>query len=67
MNGLIFSEHKANKKAWMTSFLFADFLHSLNAKMKRSKHKVLLIMDNAPSHILPQLKVNTEVLKTPQI
>ena len=39
----------------MTSFLFADFLHSFNAKMKRSKRKVLLIMDNAPSHILPQL------------
>ena len=51
----LYVNYKANKKAWMTSFLFADFLHSLNAKMKRSKHKVLLIMDNAPSHILPQL------------
>jgi len=44
----LYMDYKANKKAWMTSFLFADFLHSFNAKMKRSKRKVLLIMDNAP-------------------
>ena len=51
----LYVDYKANKKAWMTSFLFADFLISFNAKMKRGKRKVLLIMDNAPSHILPQL------------
>ena len=43
------------KQEWMTSLIFSDFLWSFNAQMRQSKRKVLLIMDNAPSHLLPMM------------
>ncbi|XP_069105391.1 tigger transposable element-derived protein 4-like [Argopecten irradians] len=39
-----------NSKAWMTSAIFEDFLKKLNRKMKAQKRKILLFIDNAPSH-----------------
>ncbi|XP_060577655.1 tigger transposable element-derived protein 6-like [Ruditapes philippinarum] len=39
-----------NKKAWMTSNIYKDFLKNFNKKMKQQKRKVLLFVDNAPSH-----------------
>lgn len=41
---------RSNKKAWMTSALFEDFLVGFNNQMKKEKRKVLLFVDNAPSH-----------------
>ena len=42
--------YRANKKAWMTSFLMEEWLNHLNRLMKRQKRKILLFLDNAPSH-----------------
>eukprot|EP00058_Branchiostoma_floridae_P002180 XP_002587668.1 hypothetical protein BRAFLDRAFT_126732 [Branchiostoma floridae] len=39
-----------NKKAWMNSYLFTDWLKKLDKKMGRQGRKILLFMDNAPSH-----------------
>ena len=39
-----------NKKTWMTADIFRRWLNDFNAKMKRKKRRVLLLLDNAPSH-----------------
>jgi len=41
----------SNKKAWMTALFFQDWLHEFNQKMSIQNRKVLLLLDNAPSHI----------------
>lgn len=40
----------ANKKAWMTGILFANWLKEVNSQMKRQKRHILLFLDNATSH-----------------
>ncbi|KIO27065.1 hypothetical protein M407DRAFT_73789, partial [Tulasnella calospora MUT 4182] len=44
-------DYRWNKKAWMTGAIFQGYLSNLNAKMKKEGRKVLLLVDNAPSHI----------------
>lgn len=41
---------KNNKRSWMTSSSFEEWLNKLNEKMKRQKRSVLLFLDNATSH-----------------
>ncbi|KAI6652943.1 Tigger transposable element-derived protein 6 [Oopsacas minuta] len=41
---------KANKKAWMDSSIFGEWLKDINNKMKRQKRKILVFIDNATSH-----------------
>ena len=41
---------KSNKKAWMTSALFTEWLQSLNQSMRLQRRHILLYLDNAPSH-----------------
>ncbi|KAG1681435.1 Tigger transposable element-derived protein 4 [Nymphon striatum] len=43
-----------NKKAWMTSKIYEDYLHKLNRQMRAQQRHILLFVDNAPSH--PELK-----------
>ena len=40
----------ANRKAWMTSDIFASWLERFNKKMNAKKRHVLLLLDNAPCH-----------------
>jgi hypothetical protein len=40
-----------NKKAWMTSEIFSEWLNEVNWKMKRANKKILLFVDNATSHV----------------
>lgn len=47
-------QYKANRKAWMTSALFEEWLHWFDRQM--NGRKVLLFVDNAPSHGLTKLK-----------
>ena len=42
---------KFNKKTWMTTVLFDNWLCGFNKKMKSQKRKVVLLLDNAPSHL----------------
>ena len=39
-----------SRKGWMNSSLFMDFVSKLNADMLRQDRKILLLLDNAPSH-----------------
>jgi hypothetical protein len=48
--------YKSNKKAWMTSYLFEEWLRAFDRKMKRQDRHVLLFLDNAPSHPTFQLE-----------
>ncbi|XP_062572433.1 tigger transposable element-derived protein 6-like [Saccostrea cucullata] len=54
-NSNLYVEYTANKKAWMVSSIFCELLKKFNARMRRENRKVLLIMDNAPSHAEPLL------------
>ncbi|GFT47275.1 tigger transposable element-derived protein 4 [Nephila pilipes] len=42
--------HRHNKKAWMTSEIFEEWLQDLNERMKTRKKKILLLIDYAPCH-----------------
>ena len=46
----------------MTSLIFTDWIKSFNRSMKLQNRKVLLLLDNAPSHIVPSTDLsNVEV------
>lgn len=42
--------YTANKKAWITSELFENWVVSLNKDMKNQNRSILLIVDNCPAH-----------------
>ena len=42
--------YEANKKAWMTSEIFARWLRKINNKMCLQSRKILLFMDNCGAH-----------------
>src|SRR5437588_530076 len=53
----------SNKKAWMTGLIFQQYLIQFNNYVGR---KVLLIIDNAPSHIWENLQLpNLEIITLP--
>lgn len=41
---------KANKKAWVTSALFEEWLKKLDDDMRRHNRQILLFLDKAPCH-----------------
>lgn len=43
-------DYTANKKAWVTSELFAEWLLRIDNQMKIKKRKILLLMNNFPAH-----------------
>ena len=53
-NPKLYCDYYANKKAWMVNGILQDFIKSLNRRMVRENRKILLLMDNAPSHIIPE-------------
>ena len=56
--------YRANKKSWMTSELFKEYLDKLNEKMVLGNRKILLFVDNCPAH--PRLKyTNIELVFFP--
>ena len=42
--------YKNNKRAWMTSNIFEDWLLTINKKFKNEKRNVLLFLDNFSGH-----------------
>lgn len=40
----------ANKKAWMTTAIFTEWIKKFNRRMRAQGRHVLLLLDNAPSH-----------------
>lgn len=46
-------EYRCNKKAWILSGLWYEYLHKLNTDMKSQNGKIALITDNAPTYPPP--------------
>ena len=42
--------YRANKKAWMTSVLFKEWVERLNGQMQLQKRNILLFVDNCAAH-----------------
>lgn len=58
-------EYRANKKAWMTSKLFSEWLQNLDNDMKKKKKKIALLVDNCTAHsLIPKLQ-NIEIVFFP--
>lgn len=45
--------YRSNKKSWMTTELFNEWLTSVNSDMKRQQRKILLFLDNCAVHNNP--------------
>ena len=50
----LYCDYRNNKKSWMTSLVFHDWLRDFDKKMRIANRHVLMLLDNAPSHILPE-------------
>jgi hypothetical protein len=48
-------EYRANRKAWMTSTLFDEWLLRFDKRMRAGKRNVALILDNCAAHSITQL------------
>ena len=44
------SQYHAQKKSWMTSDLFEEWVHELEHKFQHEDRKIALIVDNCPAH-----------------
>ena len=42
--------YTSNKKAWMTSEIYTDWLKKLDQKLHRQKRKIAMVIDNCPAH-----------------
>lgn len=49
-NHEVLCEYKSNKSAWMTRKEFGDWLLEWDRKFKKENKKILLLLDNCPSH-----------------
>ncbi|KAL4233818.1 hypothetical protein ACF0H5_008496 [Mactra antiquata] len=56
--------YKNNKKAWMNSRIYEEWLTGLDKKMRRQNRNILLFIDNASSHVDMELR-NVKVVKLP--
>ena len=52
---------KHNKKAWMTTAVFEDWLNQLNETMKKKKRRIILFVDSATSHVVSKKLSNAHV------
>jgi hypothetical protein len=58
--------YRWNRKAWMTSLLFQEWLLKFDRDMKRQNRQILLLLDNAPSHAVASIELtNITVLFFP--
>lgn len=42
-----------NKSAWMTKDIFGDYLVSWDKELRNNSRKIVLLVDNAKCHLLP--------------
>lgn len=61
-----YCHYYANKKAWMTTELFNNFLEHLSRELKPHNKEFILLMDNAPSHVLTTEYKNIKVITLPK-
>jgi hypothetical protein len=43
-------EYAANKKAWMTSDIFQQYVSKWNNELRQKNRKILLLVDNCPAN-----------------
>lgn len=55
----------SNQKAWMTSFIFEDWLVNFDKKMRNQDRKILLVLDNAACHAHGTQLTNIKLLYLP--
>ena len=41
-NANLYCDYHSNTKAWMVTYILHDYLKSLNSRMRREKHNILL-------------------------
>jgi predicted HAD superfamily phosphohydrolase YqeG len=51
----------SNKKSWMTTAMFEEWLAELNHMMEKERRKIPLIVDNATSHRVTKVMSNVTV------
>jgi arginine repressor len=49
--------YRWNRKAWMTTILFQEWLLKFDIDMRKQQRQVLLLLDNAPSHAVKTLNL----------
>src|SRR5438128_2524282 len=54
-------EYYWNFTAWMQTSIFSDYLKNLNNLMRRHNHKILLLVDNALTHVISNLENLTNI------
>lgn len=47
--------YEANQKSWMTQKIFSKYLNLLNRNFQLKNRKILLFLDNASCHFIPEL------------
>ena len=57
--------YESNKKAWMTLPLFNIFLEKLNSRMVSENRKIILLLDNATSHVSLKKFENIVIYRIP--
>ena len=61
--------YTSNKKAWMTSEIFTDWLRNLDRNLQKKKRKIAMVVENCPAHPRARSLKNIELcffLQTPQ-
>src|SRR5688572_28206835 len=53
--------YRSNPKAWMNSSLFEEVLREIDNRFRAQDKKILLLVDNAPSHFNPHYSAAMEV------
>ena len=61
----LYCSYFANKKAWMTSEIFTEWLKQFDLQMLAEGRKALLLLDNAPSHIFDTELKSTRIAFLP--
>ena len=59
----VYVKYTHNKKAWMTSAVFQDWLKKFNRRMRLAGRRVILLLDNATSHLSEGLRLSNVVVR----
>ena len=51
--------YRAQKKSWMTGIIFVSWLKDFDTRMTKSKRRMLLFIDNAGVHNIPDVCLNS--------
>ena len=53
--------YRGNPKAWMNSSVFEEVLREMDSRFRMQNKKILLLVDNAPSHFDPHYSPDSEI------